>query len=277
MPSATLARLSEQPAEPVKPESLVRFTETVSPEFREQVLDTIKAMPPAVHQLLHDKGWQIEVGSRFLEVAPHMANRHPPGRVRGTSYDTVGGMSYPHSNPPKIYLAENVLDDEDGRWHKNGKALGDLRHEIGHAVDDALGRPSERGAFARAHRADVAALDDDDADDLSYYAGTTDNRGPREAFAETFAVTFGGGCRGMQLGDKFPGSTAVMRQLGDNLHNDIPPLTGIIRSPGERLNNFLHDVGHLLGDWRHRKGSAPTADNTNSAPEEPRKVAGRRM
>ena len=256
---------------------LVSFTDTVSDAFRQGVVDTLNAMPAGVIDLLKQEGWKFEFGSRFLEVAPQMANRHPPGRPRGVTYDSVGGMSNPHIKT--LYTAENIFHPWEGQWQKNERALGDLRHEIGHAIDAALGRPSEKAAFRKAHRADVQAMNDQTLDDFSYYTGTKDTRGPHEAFAETFAAAFGGGCHGTEVAEVMPGAAGVTKRIVENFKANRPPLQGVVKTIGETCDELMHGVTHMLDGWRHKSArqQGQTASNDAGTVQEKRQIPGQRM
>lgn len=105
----------------------------------------------------------------------------PRGWPPGSSWDDVGGV---YSNEYRAVLVRN-----------SGRPSGSLNlalHEFGHAVDYALGNPSQAPAFTELHRSVLPLIQKlTDPESVSIYA-QAGRRGKLELFAEGFAWLYNG-------------------------------------------------------------------------------------
>ncbi len=169
-----------------------------------------QALPAKARALLAKHGIEVAVGKAFGDVAPDIVNDRPRGWPEGMTWANVDGCYYHGPGGKRIAFACAEKKSWDGTMVRSGRAPGVFRHEIGHGVDEALGNHSFTPAFRAAYAADVAALADKAG--LEYYL-QPGHAGPQEAWAETFADLYGGGCvASNELARRFPKCAELIRE-----------------------------------------------------------------
>jgi hypothetical protein len=156
-------------------------------------------MPPEVRQLLKSKGIKMVIGDSIPAIDPTMKGQEPRGHGTGAKWDYVEGYYDPYNK-----IAVTTEHYESSYSHdivETRRAEGVMRHEVGHAVDDAMGRFSEKKEFMDVYSKDKARIDQNlsaaDKKKLDYFL-QADTAGPSEAFAELFGILQGGGCNKTQ-------------------------------------------------------------------------------
>jgi hypothetical protein len=193
----------------------------VSESFVEQVKRGWQSLPELIRQSLIRAGWKIKVGKFLTELASKLKGVTPRGGDPGTTADNRGGVCI----APEILLAEYQWLVPYNPASKNAKSKSfpraervsppvkspfgvlarscaadrTVRHEIGHALDHFLNRPSTSRDFSLAYEKDFQAMDEERKAELNYYIqsdaeGRPSLGGMSEAFAEAFATLYGGGC-----------------------------------------------------------------------------------
>jgi hypothetical protein len=86
-------------------------------------------------------------------------------------------------------LRRGLFGAQKGKWI-NGRGRPVLTHELGHAYDSTMGRPSASESFLTAYRKDVEAAANSGAKIPDYFLQPGD-AGPSEAFAEALSQIAG--------------------------------------------------------------------------------------
>jgi hypothetical protein len=180
-----------------------------SPEHVAAVQAIVDALPAPVRDLIASQGVQVVAASSLTGIAT-AENQNATG-----VYDTRTG---------RVAVPEFVRDPGGTYFQLDATPRGNVaRHEVGHAVDYALAARSgglyysQNPDFNAAYQRDVARLSRADRQQFSYYL-QPGNLGAREAFAEAFAATHGGGPAGRAAFQRaFPNTTAHVQQAMANL------------------------------------------------------------
>lgn len=155
----------------------------VSPEFQQRMLQQIQLLPEADRRQLAEAGIRVIIAGRVTDAEPSIANERPRNwPSRSTQEDADG-----------IYLGDQraVVVAEHTRRGPNNRAEGVLRHEVGHALNDALGNFSESREFVQAYQEDVARMDRTQRARLSFWLQAR-GAGRDEALADVYAALRGG-------------------------------------------------------------------------------------
>lgn len=169
-----------------------------SQDFQDRVQQTYKAMSPEVQKIV-DGHSKIESVTKVTDALPELKNQKPRGWPPGSTWDSVDGAYSPSRKA--IVVAEEVRDTNQN-WVKSRRMEPVLRHEVGHAVDDALGGFSKTQPFKDAYDADVPGINKADQATLEYFLQPGD-AGRSEAFAESVANKNGGSTGGTTFEKSF--------------------------------------------------------------------------
>lgn len=168
-----------------------------SQNFTDKIDRAFLDLPPEVRQLLKSKGYRMVIGDNVVDVKPSLKGVEPRGHGPGAKWDYVEGFQDPVQKIAVV--TEHFENRNDGKIMETQRAEGVMRHEVGHAVDGALGDFSTSKKFGDAYSEDIAAIDKNmsaaEKAQLEYFlqAGNG-NAGQSEAFAELFGILQGGGC-----------------------------------------------------------------------------------
>ncbi len=91
-----------------------------------------------------------------------------------------------------MVVTEKRINPLTGTLRLSRNISNTFRHEVGHAVDDVLGIPSQSKAFIKAYEEDVKNISIFDKDKIGYYL-QEGRVGLEETFAEVYASLTGGG------------------------------------------------------------------------------------
>jgi hypothetical protein len=165
------------------------------PEFERDVKDALASVLDAVHEGLAGEGYRINTGFRLVDMYVGLLTQQPRGWPVGTDWRNVGGCFIELAGERLIAVAEWKNDPLQGNALAHVANVGGiLREETGHAVYDWFQRGGFLGAFRLAYDAEaVAALADPQAAQLLQYQLQPGDAGAEEAFAQLFAIEYGGG------------------------------------------------------------------------------------
>ena len=165
----------------------------ISDEFRATLEQTLAQLPTSLMQTISDSGYQLRFGATLLELRPDLKGKTPRGWPPGSTFEQVDGLHDPDEQ--QICVFEYFKPDLTAtRYMKNTRAAGVFRHEIGHLLDRLLGGLSDQQRFRAAYERDLNQLLTQDSlfEECDYYV-QDGVAGRKEAFAELFAILFGGG------------------------------------------------------------------------------------
>ncbi len=170
----------------------IREYSSVSDSFRAELRRGESSIPTAIWLVLRRRGWRVGAAEFVVDAAPTLKFEHPRGWPRGTTWEQTDAVHLPNR---RLLVVAEKRRTQKGKVVPGRRPGGVLRHEIGHAVDQAMSAPgfcSSSGAFRRAYQADVRKLSNSDAAALRYYLQRS-AAGRQEAFAEAFGILLGGG------------------------------------------------------------------------------------
>lgn len=171
---------------------------------------TVEAMPAPVLATLERAGVRFVVGEKFADLDAGLARETPRGWPAGLTWANSDGIHMPGRKTVAAFTTH--VEPHGGRPVPSPRVEGVLRHETGHAFDDAIGGASfYNDDWTRAYRQDVAAIGPADAAGLAYYL-QRGAAGPQETFAELFGQLLGGGSRPTDITRHFPECTKLMRE-----------------------------------------------------------------
>jgi hypothetical protein len=205
------AKPEPAPPSPVRPAPRVdlAIAGAPSPEFVDTIQATVDKLTPGVRRRLARAGVTPTVAARFADVLPDTAHQQPRGWPAGMTWAHTDGGYIGLDRKP--FVAEFCLASGSATQEVPSKrGPGVIRHEIGHAIDEAGRRRyvSSSRRYLKAYREDVAGLSDHAG--LGYFlqSGTA---GPEETFAEMFAQLAGGGSGKTDIINRFPRVAALVR------------------------------------------------------------------
>jgi hypothetical protein len=195
------------------------YAGAVGEDFRRAVEDGLASIPDKVRQATAHAGWRVAAGPTLADIAPRLANEVPIGAAPGVTWSHIDGIAMPAERT--IGVAESVLLLSGRRVKTSAARVGALlRHEHGHALDDAAIHAASRRDFMAAYAADAAVLREwrgrlgsnaDAGRDLEKLLG---EGGPREAFADLFAELHGGGtAASLNVARAMPRSAEAVRLI----------------------------------------------------------------
>jgi hypothetical protein len=185
----------DDPASPGRPLKIttlpnVEISPKLSDQFLQQIDRAVSIIPESVLKALEQHGDSLKLSPQLKDLLPELSGKPIPGDPSGRVFDQSPGLYYRREK--SIIIFEYVMDTHPPfRVIKNNRAPGILRHELGHALDRALGGRSDYDDFQRAYNQDVDTIDNVSMiDEYAYYLT---RKGRSELFAELFAVLQGGG------------------------------------------------------------------------------------
>lgn len=193
--------------------------EKTSWQFFRDAKATYDALPEGVRKLLKDKGFYLVVVPNVTHKngLPELAGKTPRGWPPGTTWDNADGLQ-----TGKKILVSEYRQTATGKWEKNTRIGGVVRHETGHALDEALGdgtkKYSDSNEFLEAYEKDVARLTKEQKDQLGYFLQAAGGR--QETFADVFALLSGGPCNEIRralLTAAFPHVQALIKKKLESL------------------------------------------------------------
>jgi hypothetical protein len=181
----------------------------MSPDFARRVNDEVARLPESIKTLLAKSGVRIVPSETIVEELPELKGEHPRGWPPDTTWDAVDGVHDPGKK--LVVIAEKTKIGND--WVDSKDTEGLVRHEVGHAVDAALGDYSSSQEFIEAYNADVAVLPNPAPEELKYFLQDGE-AGREETFAEAMAIVLGGPSRPKLsvLETHFPRTMALVRK-----------------------------------------------------------------
>lgn len=181
----------------------------VSPEFAQQMETVLQNLPVAERSLLARQGERLVVASTLGEAIPSLQGT-PRGHAPGTTFRNLDGV---HSQGLSVVAETFEVRGSPGVTGRPSalRRAGVARHELGHAIDGAIGREMAAGdlltptsqrhysnstEFDQAYQRDLAGLDrlsPMDRMTLRYFLQSGE-AGRSETFAEAYGILRGGGC-----------------------------------------------------------------------------------
>ncbi len=152
------------------------------------VKDGLSKVPPQVKEALANDGYQIVIAPMTMDVTNSQDSK-PRGYNNGGGWDNAGGVFLPSSK--QVVVGERVS------WRSslpmfNNIAGATVRHEIGHAYDQYLGRSminswtiSSSPLFRQTYASDAQNLSNTQRSEFEYFV-QPDGAGENELFAELF-------------------------------------------------------------------------------------------
>lgn len=198
LPSSIAPTLAVASAQDVSFSPLLNLADHAKPS-REMYLvvnDTLKALPKTV---------QDKLAAGNIKVIAQRTTKRSGGNIAeglrgGAQGELVGnspGVYWPHAK--QVLVSEFRYTDRDlTLTEKNENVAGVTRHEVGHALDHVLGRPSGDAGFSVAYERDVNSMTAEQRQKYQYFIQPEKHRlfsdnGRAEAFAEIFGALHGGG------------------------------------------------------------------------------------
>lgn len=181
----------------------------MSPDFARRVNNEVDRLPEGIKALLEKSGVKIIPSETIVDELPELKGEHPRGWPPDSTWDSVDGVHDPGKK--LVVIAEKTKIGD--QWVDSKDTEGLVRHEVGHAVDAALGDFSNSQEFIDAYNQDVAAMPTPPPAELSYFLQDAE-AGRQETFAETFAIAIGGASRPQLhvLETHFPRTIALVRK-----------------------------------------------------------------
>jgi hypothetical protein len=179
-----------------------------------QVKSALESFPPLFLDLLRANSAKVHITPTMIDHNPDLKNTRPRGYEEGMTYKNCPAMF----DSDNIVVAEYALiGDNDSAWEKMEDPIGSMRHEMGHALDQFLGRLTQTEEFKHVYYLDLGRLDPPTKERLGYYTQKASG-GPSEAFAEVFAGMYGGRsmkdrqARTEEVLKSFPGLAALIKK-----------------------------------------------------------------
>jgi hypothetical protein len=219
---STAARAAENAASPERFARL-QAVSPVSDEFLRRTQDATQTIPAHVWSGLHQAGWSVKLAQFVTDADPALRGAQPRGWPEGSTWENTDAVHLPAART--LVFAEKRRD-RAGRVVESTRIEGVLRHEIGHAFDQASGRGaamrSSTPAFLAAYVADARRIPALDRGQLGYYL-QRGAAGRQETFAEAFAILLGGGSdepHRETFARSFP---SVLAQVQQSIDEFAPP------------------------------------------------------
>lgn len=163
-----------------------------SDAFQARINQEVAQLPYFVKELLEAQGIQIIGFDRTSTLDPVLANTPGRGYSHGLTYAASEGFY----DPARKYVAliENVFDQYGNALPPRPIELV-IRHEVGHALDQALGYSSRDAEFRKAWLQDINNLSPQERQQFQYFVQGFQENGPllnnnglEETFGEAFKV-----------------------------------------------------------------------------------------
>lgn len=161
------------------------FLGDVSESMKEAIAEEYAAFPQGVRDLLDRNGVELAVVGKLIDRFPELAGERPMGWAAGKTWEDADGVHHGGGGRSVALVAETAR--VGGVYLHSGRTRAVFAHEVGHAIDQALGNASSTARFQLAYSRDVARIFASDRARVGYFlqAGAA---GRQEAFAEAFAV-----------------------------------------------------------------------------------------
>lgn len=191
----------------------------VNSAYTKEIESALGNMPKGSSSLLKDIGVQVKVSRLVTDsLSQSELKGWPPGTVLNLArgiYLTVGSK--------KVVVVSEIRTDKDGKElvESAGKRAGKdiINHEMGHAIDDALNRPSANSAsFITAYGSDSDSIKDSlDRKKYAYFL-----QSGKVGRSEVFAELWNSKCGGKIVEDirgKFPKTAKIVDEIYDEISN----------------------------------------------------------
>jgi hypothetical protein len=179
----------------------------VDDQFLQQAEAARDSIPKAIWDSVNQAGWSVQLAEFVIDAAPYLQGRHPRGWPIGMAWENTDAVHLPDQ---RLIIVAEKRRTTRGEIVKAVRVGGVFRHEMGHAIDRIQGkqgwRLTDSSEFRRCYDSDLERIADRDRTDLAYYTQAAPV-GPRETFAELFAILYGGGSddsNRKMLNDAFP-------------------------------------------------------------------------
>lgn len=160
--------------------------------------DVLKSLPQSVRNLLRDHGVALVVSRDLCHEEPSLSMDTPRGYDAGDTRHQAPAEYDPETKELRI-RQDYKLSDGSIEVATPDNFTDSIRHEGGHAVDEALGDLSHSKEFDDAYRKDVQALTPEQKEVLSYYLIGAKSNEDMTGREETFAQVFAAGCKDSKL------------------------------------------------------------------------------
>jgi hypothetical protein len=176
--------------------------------FLTQIRESLNTVPDELKQIVARSGWHIEAVRLVVTGAPELRGQYPSGWPTGSAWENADAVHLPDQK--RILVATHRFNTR-GELVPTHRVAEVVRHELGHAIDRALGDGesgfSDEAKFQRDHREDCLVMKNSSRKAMSYYARRQSRASRQEAFAELFAIRYGGGTEDVsadELAEQFP-------------------------------------------------------------------------
>jgi hypothetical protein len=157
-------------------------------QFAKRVGAAYARIPDGVRALLDRSGYDVATCRQYLDLHPDLKGQTPRGYPAGSSEAAAQG----------VFEAEDkrIVVPERPEAVAAADPVGIVRHEVGHAFDDALGNYSQSKEFRDAYNRDLDKMNLEHLNGLSeeqleYYL-QDHGAGAQETFGELFCTAVGG-------------------------------------------------------------------------------------
>ena len=185
----------------------------VTPKFRSEVEQALLQLPLEIRRAAQKGGVRVILSDNVTEVLPDLSHLTPRGWNSGQTWSGATGLYSPGGR--MALIAEKL---KNSKYRPSNRVPGVLRHEFGHALDDALNQFSKSPAFREAYDKDVALIRSNmsrySPKSLEYFLQQGD-AGREEAMAELFGIHYGGGAANWverQMRTAFPNTLELISQ-----------------------------------------------------------------
>ncbi len=191
--------------------------------------------------LLEAMGYRFKTARMLTDAAPHLKDKPVRGQP-DAKWDNLEGVFIPSDKA--IVVSQEYLSRGEQQVSSD-RTDGVLRHEVGHAIDDALGRISRSEEFRQSYEKDLRRINKKarlqeliglasakrKISDLEYFMQEGET-GRSEAFAELYGMLRGGGAlehrRARILAAVFHDTkkfidNSVDRAIAEHFNSDTPP------------------------------------------------------
>ena len=152
------------------------------------VSSAIRRLPKNIYKLLEDGGVTITIAPNIIDKWPDMVkNDSLDGAAQNLAQES--GRCYGRD----VHVWQNALANNSlsvNATRSSGFMVRSLYHELGHAVDDCLGRYSSSAEALKLHEQDVKEMPDVLRIKMNYYTQSGE-KGCSEACAELFSNLLG--------------------------------------------------------------------------------------
>lgn len=199
------------------------------PKYEAFVREGLATMPATVRRTVVKAGYRVVLTPNITFAEPGMAMVTRFGNLKPGDA-AVAGLT--QGKKHRILLAEQV-EKPDGTLRPTGRGtVGAIRHEMGHALDGALGQYSHKGLFKAAHEQDVAAMTPEMREKHRYLISGPTKGGPvtasaagaGEAFADMVRIATTPAAkrdkRDLELFAIFPRCHGVVGMLDEGLRKE---------------------------------------------------------